>query len=102
MDQLSNLFQFLVSNLTPILVFVIAFLLGVVFFLIFSRPKIKKIDVNFLDDIAFENDGTALSNMIIQRVIKDYKFSSHSYMFINSAEIDFSIYLSEKVPVLIS
>lgn len=95
---LSTSIQFLISNLIPILVFIIAFLLGIVFFLIFTKPKFKKIDVNFLDDIAFENDATTLSNMIIQRVIKDYKFSSYSYMFINSAEIDFSIYISEKVP----
>ena len=98
MDQLNYFIQLVLSNLIPILVFVIAFLLGVVFFLIFSRPRFKKVDVNFLDDIAFENDATALSNMIIQRIIKDYKFSSYSYMFINAAEIDFSIYLSEKVP----
>ncbi|NBO22220.1 hypothetical protein EBU94_02605, partial [bacterium] len=86
--------QYLIS----ILVFIIAFLVGIIFFFIFSKPKVKKIDVNFLDDIAFENDAAALSNMVIQRVIKDYKFSSYSYMFINSAEVDFSIYLSEKVP----
>ena len=98
MDQLNYFIQLVLSNLIPILVFVIAFLLGVVFFLIFSRPRLKKVDVNFLDDIAFENDATALSNMIIQRIVKDYKFSSYSYMFINAAEIDFSIYLSEKVP----
>lgn len=98
MNQLNYFLQLVLSNLIPILIFVIAFLLGVVFFLIFSRPKFKKVDVNFLDDIAFENDATALSNIIIQRIIKDYKFSSYSYMFINAAEIDFSIYLSERVP----
>lgn len=98
MNQLNYFLQLVLSNLIPILIFVIAFLLGVVFFLIFSRPKFKKVDVNFLDDIAFENDATTLSNMIIQRIIKDYKFSSYSYMFINAAEIDFSIYLSERVP----
>jgi signal transduction histidine kinase len=95
---LMTAFTFFLNNLISILIFIIAFLIGIIFFFIFSKPKVKKIDVNFLDDIAFENDATALSNMVIQRVIKDYKFSSYSYMFINSAEVDFSIYLSEKVP----
>jgi signal transduction histidine kinase len=63
-----------------------------------SKKSSSLLKVNFLDDLEFENDPVLLSNKIITRISKNYEYSSYAYMFINSNEIDFKIFLTEKVP----
>lgn len=63
-----------------------------------SKKYSNLLKVNFLDDLEFENDPVLLANTILTRISKNYEYTSYSYMFINSTEIDFKILLSEKVP----
>lgn len=81
-----------------LLLFIVSLLVFIILFQAFNKPKPSILNVNFLDDLKFENDVTVLSNQIIQKIILEYNFSSYSYMLINSAEITFNIYCKEKVP----
>lgn len=73
-------------------------ILTIILFFRASKKSLGLLKVNFLDDLEFENDPVLLSNKIITRISKNYDYSSYSYMFINSTEIDFKIFLTEKVP----
>jgi len=74
------------------------FILLIIFIFRSSRKSSSLLKVNFLDDLEFENDPVLLANKILNRISKNYEYTSYSYMFINSTEIDFKVLLSEKVP----
>lgn len=74
------------------------FILSIILFFRASKKSSSLLKVNFLDDLEFENDPVLLSNKIMTRISKNYEYTSYSYMFINSTEIDFKIFLTEKVP----
>lgn len=63
-----------------------------------KRKELKYFATNFLDDLGVENDYKILSGKIIDRVRKEFNFSAYAVLFCNSTEIDFTVYLSEKVP----
>lgn len=93
-------FEYTLNQVELYLLGGVVFLLLLVLILLFRHYKktVNVLRVNFLDDLEFQNNPVLLANKIIERVVKDYDYSSYSYMFINSSEIDFKIYLSEKVP----
>lgn len=93
-------FEYTLNQVELILFGAVTFLLLLVLILLFRHYKktINILRVNFLDDLEFQNDPVLLANKIIERVVKEYDYSSYSYMFINATEVDFKIYLSEKVP----
>jgi hypothetical protein len=93
-------FEYTLNQVELILFGTVTFLLLLVLILLFRHYKktINILRVNFLDDLEFQNDPVLLANKIIERVVKEYDYSSYSYMFINATEVDFKIYLSEKVP----
>jgi signal transduction histidine kinase len=93
-------FEYTLNQVEIYLFCSVLFLIFIIFILLFRHYKktVNILRVNFLDDLAFENEPVILANKIIEKIIKNYQYSSYSYMFINSSEIDFKIYLSEKVP----
>lgn len=94
----NQIFSFVNLYTIELLISIISILIATILFQSLNKSKPNVLNVNFLDDLKFENDLNVLSNQIIQKIILEYNFSSYSYMFINSAEISFNIYLKEKVP----
>ena len=94
-------FSYIFTNLelSLISIFIVAIFYGI-FVLLTRKKEIRYLTSNFLDDLAFENDPKALSSSIINRIMKNYKFTAYSVMFTNSTEVDLGVYLSEKVPDL--
>lgn len=93
-------FEYTLNNLEVILLGVGVFFFILSILLLFrGTKKISNIlKVNFLDDLEFENEPVLLANKIINRIVKNYEYSSYAYMFVNANEIDFKILLNEKVP----
>lgn len=67
---------------------------------IFKKKEIRYLTTNFLDDLPSENEIKVLTEAILKKIIKKYKFTSYAYMFINGVEVDFVCHLTEKVPDL--
>jgi signal transduction histidine kinase len=94
-------FSYSFSNLELALLSVLIVILFYYFFILLTKKKeIRYLTSNFLDELGFENDPKVLAASIINRVMKNYKFTAYSVMFINSTEVDLGVYLSEKVPDL--
>ena len=94
-------FSYSFSNLELALFSVLIVILFYYFFILLTKKKeIRYLTSNFLDELGFENDPKVLAASIINRVMKNYKFTAYSVMFINSTEVDLGVYLSEKVPDL--
>jgi signal transduction histidine kinase len=94
-------FSYTFSNLELALISIlIVFFFYYVFILITKKKEIRYLTSNFLDELGFENDPKVLASSIITKVMKNYKFTAYSVMFINSTEVDLGVYLSEKVPDL--
>jgi signal transduction histidine kinase len=93
-------FEYTLNQVELVLIFCILFLILLVIYLsaLTSKRNSRVLKVNFLDDLEFENQPTLLANKILNKISQDYEYSSYSYMFINSSEIEFKIMLSEKVP----
>jgi signal transduction histidine kinase len=92
-------FEYNLSQAEIVLISIIIFLILVTAILLIRGPKKNNVlRVNFLDDLEFQNNPTILANQIINKIADNYEYSSYSYMFINSNEIDFKILLKEKVP----
>lgn len=66
--------------------------------IIFAKKPLKYFQTNFLDDLPAENDYKQLAGKIIERIHKEYKITAYAVLFSNANEIDFSVYLTEKVP----
>ena len=76
----------------------VLFLILIIVLISKSKKVATILNVNFLDDLEFQNEPVLLANKILSRITKEYQYSSYAYMFINSTEIDYKIYLAEKVP----
>lgn len=90
-------FTFLEIGLISLILLILITVLVLRFF---KKREIRYLTANFLDDLPSENEIKVLTDSILNKIIKKYKFSSYSYMFINGVEIDFVCHLSEKVPDL--
>ena len=94
-------FSYTFSNLE---LFLFSILIVLFFYEIYTqltkKKEVRYFASNFLDELPFENDYKVLSGKIIDRIKKDFSISAYSVLFFNSTEIDFTVYLSEKVPEL--